>query len=559
MYDMHEPAHVLTERDIVPAVGDSSRIARSLLTSGQQANRTPEFCRMVSLAWLLPGTVLVGSILWIIWTRTAMVPYWDEWETVILVQHANAGTLSLAEIWALHAGVHRIAVPRIVDLLLIWLTHWNRQVEMTFDLAVALASAWLLYVLVRRTARSARLTLALVAPVSLLFFSLAQFADWFAPFQLCFTATVFGLLLALWAVTSDAQVLSWRRFAAALLGALIAMLSSFAGLMVWPAVLPTLAWNFRRAPRPPTAIRLLLWIWVTCAAWLMYLSDFSPATTSLPLSDKVKFALVYLGAPIGFPDVTRSGLFGLLGLALWLVTVALYFVLGGRLTRLLPWVDVALFVGLVTAATVNGRSDGGTALALSSRYEIFSAFWWIELVVLCALVLRQFWRGRSAVWPERTAHIAKGHASRLSAWVCRLLRAWNVRSARRRLIQRRSTLFGVYTVALVLMFASLIVANIAGLQDALIWQGAQQSNQYRLLNYQSQPDSCLVLYYPWPSLERDRVPVLEQDHYGLFALPVAEQQRLLRAAEVASDMSGCVKPYFFIDDARRPPPVHRPW
>jgi hypothetical protein len=506
---------------------------------------------------LLPGAVLIAIILWIIWTRTATVPYWDEWATVTLVQHANAGTLSFADLWMFH-GVHRIVVPRIVDLLLIQLTHWNRQVEMTFDLTLAVASACLLNTLLSRTVGSTRLALVLVAPLSLLYFSLAQFANWFAPFQIAFTATLFGLLLALWAVTSDEQPLSWPRFGLALLGALIAMLSSLQGLMVWLAVLPTLAWHLRRAPRP-MGIKLLLWIGIGIEAWLVYLAGVTHYTDRVPLRDQLTYVLVYLGAPIGFPDAARSELFGLMGLALWPATAALYIGLGGRLTRLLPWVDVAVFVALVTAATVDGRSINGTESALSSRYEIFSALWWISLVILGTLVLRQLWRGSQAGETEGTANFANVRAWGLAAWGRGIWHTLNVHGARQYLSRMRPALLGVYSLVLVVMLASLLVANIAGLQDALLWLGVQQRNQYRLLDYQSQPDLCLKLYDPWPSDERSKIAILDQGHYGLFALSAPERQRLLRAAEAAGDTSGCVKPYDFINDAGGLAPAHRPW
>ncbi|MGO8946376.1 MAG: hypothetical protein ACLQUY_01675, partial [Ktedonobacterales bacterium] len=67
------------------------------------------------LVLLVPLSLILG-LLWVIWTRTADVPYWDEWETVLLVQHADQGTLTFHDLVAFHANVHRIIIPRLIDL-----------------------------------------------------------------------------------------------------------------------------------------------------------------------------------------------------------------------------------------------------------------------------------------------------------------------------------------------------------------------------------------------------------------------------------------------------------
>jgi hypothetical protein len=191
---------------------------------------------------LVPAAFIL-TYRWLIWTQTPTAPYWDEWIYVPLVKHANQGTLSLQEIWALHWFSHRIVIPRLVDLALIQLTSLNRHIMMTFDLGVGVASA----------------TLILVAPMSLLLFSFSQAHDWLAPFQIAFIATAFGVACCTRALLH--RPLTWSRFAFALCGALIATLSSAAGLVAWVAFAPSIlragyaSCSFGAAWRSSSALR----------------------------------------------------------------------------------------------------------------------------------------------------------------------------------------------------------------------------------------------------------------------------------------------------------------
>ncbi len=525
---MRDLAFLVSERDpVLPAVHrvtcplDRTRLAATLVC-------------------FLPAVALVAIILWVIWTRTAQVPYWDEWAFVPLVLHADQGKLTLAELWAPHAGVHRIVLTRLVDLAIIRLTNWNRQVEMTFHLAISIGGAWLLYSLLRATLRSARLALALVVPLSLLYFSLGQFANWFAPFELALIGSLFGLLLAVRAVTARTAPLPWHRFGLALLGALIAMLSAFPGMMVWLAVLPTLVTHAHRDRRG--RLQLLLWSTATLEAWLLYVAGFAPYPVRAPLFDVLRYIWLYLGAPLGYPSMARSEVFGVLAMALWPVAIALYWLLGGSLRRLLPWLDVSLFVTLCTLATVDGRIGVGPRSALFSRYQIYSALWWIALTAISALAL------------ERLALLAASGRPFAELALPGLLSR-----VRCRVVAMRSPLLVTYALLFVALCVSLVAANIAGLRDALLWQDVQRASQYRLYDFRTLPDSCIGLYYPVSNaaVVRDLAGQLSQTHYGIFAVPPSERQRLAQS-EAASASQGCVKPYDFIDDIR-PPGAMRPF
>lgn len=539
-----------SEVDHEPALRASSAGAPQEM--GQQGTRSP--ARLISScvpflirsACFLPAISLIGIILWVIWTRTALVPYWDEWETVVLVQHTQQGQLTLGELWAVHAWSHRLFLPRVLDLALIFLTRWNRQVEMTFDLAVSVGAALLLYYAVRRTVRARWLVRLLLVLLPLLVFSLGQFADWFAPFQLSFIAVFFGVALCVWAVSGDdatahhrqvgndnvrndaagagvsggtaykqaTGALSWGRFALLVLGATIATLSAFQGLLVWPAFIPVLALRGGRDRR-----QLILWLGASLDVWLIYFAGFDFRSSGLggvSLRDIVTYATAYLGAPIGYPDALRSEVAGVAGMVLLPVAIALYFLRSGPLRRVLPWVCAALFVLLCSAATMTGRICGGAPSALSSRYQIFSALWWVALLVIAGMATEAVLH-RQTSRPALLLSMAQG--------------------------RRRLVMLGIEGLAALALCGSLVVASGAGLRDGLLWQDVQRQHQSAVMLAATASPTCLMIYYPRPDAVRERAAYLEGARLAIFALSVRERAQVAGdAANGGDSAASCTDP-----------------
>ena len=469
--------------------------------SAEDYSRTPlrRFWYVARFLVLLVPLVLIIGLLWVIWTRTADVPYWDEWETVLLVQRLHQDTLGLSNIVAFH-NVHRIIIPRLVDLTLIELTHWNRQVEMTFDLSIAIAGAGILFWCVRRTLGSLTAALGLVLPLSLLFFSFSQFGDWFAPFQVQFIVTSFGVVCCVRGFFTTP--VSRKGFALAISGALIGSMSGLHGLLTWIAFLPG---ALHSGVRKTT-------VWISCGVvvWILYFQNFPQGPTGIPVLLDIVYSLAYLGAPVGYPNSELAAAVGFLSILLLLGNMLFYWRRHKSLWHIAPWLQLALFVLGCTQATAEGRSFSGPLQALSSRYEAFSALWWIALLVIIGLNVKEFIQDRDL-------------------------------SRRRGYIARAGTL-GINLAALLLITTALVPVNLVGLQQALLWQDVQQQNQGYIVDYQNAPDSCLELYYPWPALLRPRVQFLSQQRLGIFS------SHNLSRRVVISPTANCRKPYHFIDD-----------
>lgn len=427
------------------------------------------------------------AILWVIWTRTAAIPYWDEWNMVGIVRAWREGQLTWADLWAPHAGAHRIVLPRLYDLVIISATDWNRQVEMTIDMVVAGAAVAILLWCIAR-AVGPRLWPWLVPPLGLLLLSAGQYNNWFAPFQISFIAVVFGVALCVAVFTSGSQV-TWRGLVFAGVGALIASLSSMPGLCAWPAFLPAV-W-FSPVPAPQRKWRVALWTLTGGFLWIAYFVGFSrsaasPTGTRLSeialFREVARYLLVWLGGSLGYPDPLHAAIWGLASICLLMVTVRVLWIVRGHIPGLAAWVGVVLFAAGALLATVVGRARDGAGEALSSRYEAFSSLWWLGLIVLTVAALRE-WSARYGTQFPR--------------------------------IQRMLSLTGK---GMWFAFAVAILAvNVAGWRDGLLWQSVQRANQDWVAHTDIAPPSCLALYNPDLALVRTQAAWLRKERLGPFA------------------------------------------
>jgi len=419
--------------------------------------------------FVVPASLL-GFILWAIWNRTGQAPYWDEWETVVLVQHVTQGTATIHDFLQFH-GEHRIIIPRLVDVPLILSTHWNRQIEMTLDLVLAVGEVVLLLAALRRTLRATNLLLVLVVPLSLLLFSFAQYANWLAPFQIAFITTTLGVALCLWALTADQ--ITWRWLGVGFLGAVIAALSSLGGILALIAFFPVvlLRANYRKALA-----------WFVCA-WLIvvpYIRGFPHGVTQTSVRGTFRFDLIYLGAPLGDPHESQALQAGVASIALLLVNLAYYWYRHRNIRGLEAWLGMGLFVLGVATLTSMGRSD-----AMASRYQAFSALWWVVLIALIAVNLKEALATFSAVARAREAFAQRALA-------------------------------GINLTALLVVTLLLGRVIAISVQPLEMYQSAELQNQQCVINHGYATPACLQTYYPNASAVQVRSAFLEQAHLGLF-------------------------------------------
>lgn len=396
---------------------------------------------------------------------------------VALVERSRQGTLGWIDLWAPHNG-HRILFPRLVDLVLIDMTGWNRQIEMTFDLALAMATFLLLVWCVYITLDSRRAALALALPFSLLVLSLAQFENWLSPFQIQFFLAIFGVALCLAALAprSTGPFL----FALALAGAEIASLSSLHGLAIWIAFLPlVLRSGYRRSA---------VWGGAAIATYVAYFAGGTSAGTSIPASfaDLLGYSLAYIGAPLGFPDLRQAQFLAAVSICLFLANLVALGLRRQALHVLLLWSGLGLFALGCTALTALGRGGAlGIEQALSSRYHAFAALWWVATLAIgwhTASLLSPYFR-RDAIGAQD--------------------KAWR-------------GMFHLNVAGALLIAPGLLAVNRVGRDSLAIWQDGLRRQQHCVVNYAIAPDNCLQLFHPSPEVVRDGAAFLAQEHLAIF-------------------------------------------
>lgn len=327
----------------------------------------------VRLLWLVPATE-VGLMLYLIWTRTPDVPMVDEWFLVETVRRWREGTLDLAHLLSFH-NEHRIFIPRVISLAVIQATDWHRQIWMTVNVIIAIATFGFFLQAFRRSLRDTLLTSAVAVALAIVFFAPSQKYNYLMPFQTAFFSTIFGVALTHWATATG------RPIALPFTGALIATLSTVGGLMVWPAYAVTI-WQ---RSKPAFAA----WCATGAISMALYFTP-KPVTNAVHIFDPIRnvlFSLAFIGAPLGFPDPIIAMVFGAAGLAALAIYTAAVARHGDNEASMLPWLCLAAFVLLNAGITSYGRLMAGYGLAMSPYRQAFSLLFWMALIVIAAIAL----------------------------------------------------------------------------------------------------------------------------------------------------------------------------
>lgn len=442
-----------------------SRILHTLALALPRYANTARY--LAILASVGVALAFIAAILRYLVFPATMVPISDEWAMVDLVRKLDEGTLAFNDFWAFHVhNEHRILASRVISLAVIELTNWNRHVHAIVALAIVAVTATLLLRAAWWSIGPRPGVIFLAAPIFALSFSLTRYENWVLPFT-DKIPTALGVALCVWALAAP-RVPPWR-LALAIAGAVLASVSSSGGLLTWfvfaPAVL-CLGWR-----------RLAVWSAAALAVIVPYMRDFPTGTLTrtyarttfeLPsLADAIGFTLTYLGAPIGFPDVSRAQFFGAIGLLLlaanagYLAYRAFYAPRERR--TLLVWIGLAGFAFLSGIAVLVGRAVGfGLDFAMVSRFHAFSSLWWIALLVLAAAVFFQIQ--------------ASSDQAPTGLFAARALIAINA-------------------VVLIAAALSFVQANRVALDRGKNYVAYYRDQQFCVFDFERSPDACLETFY----------------------------------------------------------------
>jgi hypothetical protein len=313
------------------------------------------------------------------------IPYWDQWELVPLLEKMHNHTLTFADLWAQH-NEHRIVFPRILMLLLARLSNWNIFLELCTSMVLATFTFLFLLSILRSTSEITSFWLKMF--ISLMIFSIVQGENWVWGWQIQFFLSVLGTVVAIWAANK------WQGKAVGLaIIILAAVLSSFSfssGLMTWPVVFVVLL--LQKKWRWKHIVMLLL---VAITAVLLYFHKYTKPVQHPPVLfflDNplafIRYVLTYLGVSLAyFPDSWACSFAPIIAVIVLVLTLWAIFNIWRldrqKLSRLAPWLALALYACLSACATGLGRAGFGWKQALEApRYTTISLFLPLSAAVL---------------------------------------------------------------------------------------------------------------------------------------------------------------------------------
>ncbi len=322
------------------------------------------------------------------------VPFWDQWELVDLLARHHAGELTLADLLAQH-NEHRPFFPRLAWLGLAALSRWDVRYELWGNAVLAGLTLVVLWRLLVTTVRplDPALPIRLLLPLSWLAFSLVQAENWVWGWQLSVFLNVLASVLAVWAVTRWSN--EWRGLLLASGAAVVATLSFASGLLMW-SVIPFAFLGGPAARRWALRVSSAM---LGVAVWVAYFANYRhPAHHPNPRFlfqhplEYRGYVAAWLGGPLGAGRVEIALVAGSLGLLALAGAAGWLWKQGPELRRLVvPWCGLACYAVASAAMTGVGRVGFGVEQALSGRYTTIAGLFWMGLVVLGAIAVRETW------------------------------------------------------------------------------------------------------------------------------------------------------------------------
>ena len=399
----------------------------------------------------------------------------DDWELVPLFDRWFAGTVSFSELFAQH-NEHRFLFPRIVMLLSASAVHYNTHALMYLSWLFVLGIAAVLLAEHVSTFGASPVSLIVWVPVAWLLFSARQYENWLWGWQVGFFMCAAAFVSAAYLVhTSDKGV--WR-FPAGLLCAVISSYTVGGGLGVWPAgAAQLLALHLIRRDNASRRYLVMLTTWclVGAVAVGFYVRGLKsnpahpdPAYVLHHPLEGLRFFIATLGAPFS------HRVDGAVAAGTALCVVAVIIVVAwtrGAIDRARAAFAIPFFVySLAFAALITvGRGGWGPELGLSSRYTTLLAFFAIGVH-----------RAALAITWERTRLVLAG------VLLCLTI----------------SCLSAFFQESYTFAFAS---------------KDYQRTNAEILRDWRNRSDDELRRLYPVPAVVRERAPLLERYHLGVFA------------------------------------------
>lgn len=425
-------------------------------------------------SWLLLITAPFIFLFILIRHYGVNVPYGDQWELVPFFKEFHEGDLSFADFWNQH-NEHRILFPRMLMLVLAVVSDWNIRYELYLNLLLGLGIFVITLMLLKKSLVYVSRWSFVAGSIllSLIVFSPTQWENWLWGWQIQWFLAVFGVVLAVWALSGWPWV-PWQGFIVAVLGGVVATYSLASGFFVWICCIPLFLVR-------TTISRLLpLWIGIGGLITYLYYMRYHKPIHHPPLTS-------FMDHPIAFVEYVftflSSSLFAgrgtlLVGplLAIAFVVSILYLFVRHRTIffAALPWVSLAGYALLSGAAIAVTRVGFGVHQAMASRYTTVSQLFVIAVMVLALLAIENLSRGRN----KRILWIASS------------------------------------SVLILFLSAGLLASYVASFRHMYARQDLMLRTKHCLVTATDPADPCLAETYPSTAVAYERAQYLEEIGWG---------------------------------------------
>lgn len=318
-----------------------------------------------------------------IYKQSSNVPYMDQWELVWDFQKLDRGQYGINDLWRQH-NEHRLLFPRLVMITDAYITHWNVRYEMAITFVFAILCLTILYLVLRKQnilRLSGWLFFLVMFAISVMLFSFNQAENWLWGWQLQWTLTCLGVLVAIWALSRE-QLKNYH-YLVAIAAATVATYSLGSGQFIWVIGL-FLLYAFGH--------KLRYWFLAATPVLISYYYSYSKVGSPLTPHDiivrpaaPIKYFFAYIGRPLT-ENIYYAFFLGVLGIVVFIICLVLAYrantgSLRNKLQIIAVPVALSSFAFLSGAATTLSRTNFGIGQALSSRYITVSTYFWIALLI----------------------------------------------------------------------------------------------------------------------------------------------------------------------------------
>lgn len=352
-----------------------------------------------TLSLLCAAAIPLASLaLFFPWTDD--IPRWDQWPLVEMWEAHFSGQPVLPVLLEPYNN-HMNVVPRALCFALGLVTRWSLRAEI---LACYLLATCLAAVLLLMLRDSGERFLLLAAPVTLLVFSMNQYASFLTSYALGQHLCQLGIAVTIFSLTRPR--ISGLHLGTAALAAALATFSWGSGVLAWPLGALILLVRMRRS-------------WAGWALWgglaavsILLFQKGSGSLAGLPgilrQPHYALFGLTLIGKPVspwGFPEASLALVLGILLLVAFTATLVRAWELGPPLLLLRWGLLGASGMGAATLIAI-GRGWAPLEQALSPQYVSATYFLALSLLVLlshCLWTIRDRSGSRPVRWASGTA------------------------------------------------------------------------------------------------------------------------------------------------------------